>query len=90
MLADQVAPPRVVLELLTAEGEERVELDRDPACLVAPILKDRLSRLEELLGELRVKAVETRVENDGVAAGAGNGNGVELEVAEALDDSVGG
>jgi hypothetical protein len=46
--------------------------------------------LEELLGELGVKAVETRVEDDSVAAGAGNGDGVELEVAEALDDSVGG
>jgi len=79
-----------VPELLAAKAEDRVELDRDPACLVPPVLEDRFSGIEKLLCEGRVEAVETGVKDDGVAAGAGDGDGVELEVAEAADDPMGG
>ncbi len=57
---------------------------------MAPVLEERLSELEELFGERRLEAVETGVENDGVAASAGDGDRVELEVAEASDDPMGG
>ena len=61
---------------------------RDPARLVAPVLEQRLARLQQLLGERRVEALEPRQQHDGVAAGAGDRHGVELQVAEALDDRL--
>ena len=88
VLADEIAPPRVVAEILAPKTEYRVELDRDPACLVAPVLEDRLSGLQEFFGEGRVEALEPGQEDDGVAAGAGDRDGVELEITEALDDPV--
>ena len=77
----------MVAELLAPKTEHGVELDREPARLVPPVLEDRLAGLEELLGEGRVKAVEPGVKDDGVAARAGDRDGVELEVTKALDDA---
>jgi hypothetical protein len=87
--ADEVAPPRVVTEFLAPELEQRVELERHPARLVAPVLEDRLSGLQQLLAEGRIEAVEPGQQDDRMAAGAGHRHGVELQVAVALDDPVG-
>ena len=38
---DEVAPPGMAAELAPAELEGRVELERDPARLVAPVLEQR-------------------------------------------------
>ena len=45
VLTDDIAPPRVVAEVLAPKPECGVEFERDPACLVTPVLEDRLSRL---------------------------------------------
>jgi hypothetical protein len=51
ILADDVAVPGVYTELLPAEGEDGIELDGYPACLVTPVLKQGLPGLQELLRE---------------------------------------
>jgi hypothetical protein len=71
MFADQIAPPGVVAKLLTSEAEDRVELDRQPTRFVTPILENGFTWLKQFLGEGRGEAVESGVEDDGVAAGAG-------------------
>jgi hypothetical protein len=88
MLADEIAPPGVVAEVFAAESEGGKELYRNPARLVPPILEERLSGLEELFCESRLETLETGVEDDGVAAGAGDGDGIELEIAETLNDPL--
>jgi len=77
----------VVAEGFSPEVEDRVELDGDPARLVPPVLEQWFARLQQLLGKARVEASETREQHDRVAAGTGDGNRVELQVAEALDDA---
>ncbi len=90
VLADEIAPPRVVMAILPAEREHRVELHRQPARLVPPVLEQGLAGLEQFLGQGRVETVDPGQRHDGVAAGAGDRDSVELEVAEAADDRVGG
>jgi hypothetical protein len=54
--------------LLTAEGEDGIELDGNPARFVTPVLEKRLAGLKELLGERPVEAFEAGQKEYSVAA----------------------
>ena len=86
MLADEIAPPGVRAESPAAPLEGRVELVGDPGDLVTPVLEEIGARLEQLFSESGVHALEAGEQHDRVAARAGDGDRVELEVAEAADD----
>ncbi len=75
----------MLLEFLAPETKRGVELDREPARFVSPVLEQRLSRREEALGDVGGEPIEPRVENDGVTSSAGDRHGVELKVAEPPD-----
>src|SRR4051812_19146720 len=77
-------------ELTPAELEGRVQGHRDPARLVSPVFEDGRAGPEQLLAHARVETLEARKENDGVAPRAGDGHGIELQIAEAADDGEGG
>src|SRR5688500_10911623 len=66
VLGEHVAPPRVDGKLLPPELEEREQLERHPAHLVAPVLKERFTGTEQVLRVTRVESVETRVQHDPV------------------------
>ena len=86
MLGEQVAPPRVATEREAPEREHRIEVDRKPARLVAPVLEQRLAGLEQRFAERRIHAFQPRQQDQRMTAGAGDRHRVELEVAEAVDD----
>ena len=72
------APPR----------EAGVEGERQPARLVTPVLEQRRARCEQRLSERGVEPAKPRGEHDAVGAGPAHRHGVELQVAEVLDDPV--
>lgn len=82
-------PPRALLPILSpTELENWVEIHRKPACFVTPVLEQRCSRAQERFGKLRVETAQSGHEDQRVAPRARDGDGVELQVAEALDDGV--
>ena len=88
MLAQHIAPPRMHLVLPAPPFEAGVEGERQPARLVAPVLEQRRPRGEQRLSERGVETVQPGGEHDAVGAGPAHGDGVELQVAEVLDDAV--
>ncbi len=90
VFGDKLAPSGSVPELLAAEIEERPVPHRLPAGLVAEALEERLARLEEILDERRIKAIEPRHEHQPLGPRAGHTDGIELEIAEPTDDLVTG
>ena len=58
MRAGNVAPPWMVPELTAAEFERGIEVQRNPAGLVRPILEQRYAWPEERLGERRVEPLQ--------------------------------
>jgi hypothetical protein len=89
VLADDITPPGVAAKLAAAKLERRVETERDPARLVTPVLEEGRSGAEEFLTEGWIEALQPGKEHARVAPRAGDRHGIELQIAEALDDSVG-
>jgi hypothetical protein len=54
MLSHEVTPPRVARELSATKIEDRVQVQRQPAGLMPPILEERLAGAEEALRDLGV------------------------------------
>ena len=87
---DHVTPPGVAAVLPPAECKSRIELHRNPACFVSPVLKKRCAGLQQFLSQVRVEPLQSREKNNGVATCAGDRDGIELQVAKASDDLYGG
>jgi hypothetical protein len=90
VLGQEVAPPGVTSIHLATEPENRIELDGHPGCFVPPVLEEGLARPEELLGELRIEAAKAGKKDQRMATSSSDRDGVELEVAEVIDDPKGG
>ena len=88
MLAQHVAPPGVHLVLLPPPLEARIEGEGQPARFMAPVLEERCSGCKQRLPKRGVETVQPGSEHDAVSAGPAHRNGVELKVAEVLDDPV--
>ena len=88
MFAQHVAPPGMDLVLPASPREAGVEGERHPARLVAPVLEQRRTGCEQRLPERGVESTKPRGEHDAVGAGPAHRHGVELQVAEVLDDPV--
>ena len=88
MLAQHVAPPGVHLVLLPPPLEAGIEGQGQPARFMAPVLEERRPGCEQRLSKRSVKTVQPGSEHDAVSAGPAHRDGVELKVAEVLDDSV--
>ena len=88
MLAQDIAPPGVHLVLPPPPREAWIEGERQPARFVAPVLEQRRFGCKQRLSESGVEAVKPGGEHDAVGASSAHRDGVELQVAEVLDDPV--
>jgi hypothetical protein len=86
MLADDIAPPRMVDELAPPEVECRVEVEGQPARFVSPVLEHGRARLEEFLGDARIEPFQPGQQDDRMTARPRDGHGIELEITEAVED----
>ena len=90
MRPQQIAPPGMDAELLPPELERGIEVEGQPAGLVAPVLEHGLAGLEQRLAQGGVHPLQAGHQHQGVAAGPGHRDGVQLQVAEPVEDLQGG
>ena len=89
MFLKHATPPRAPLShFATAKLENGVELHRKPTRFVTPIFEEGGSRTEQRLWQRRVESVESGQKHEAVATSSGNGDRVELQIAEATDHVV--
>ena len=88
VLVKHIAPPGMGPVALAPPPEAGVKRERHPARFVAPVLEQRRSRNEQRLAECGVEPAKPGSEHDGVGAGSAHRHGVELQVAEVLDNPM--
>ena len=88
VLAQHVAPPALDPVLPPPPREAGIEGERQPARFVAPVLEQRRPGREQRLPERGVEAVKPGGEHDAVGTGPAHRDGIELQIAEVLDDPV--